>query len=217
MPVKNYRHAAQTIRTLQQELSTLKQTTYKTVHDDIGSTISAASIKAKILSDKVKDTYEKQQLSEIHSLIKETVEHVTLLNKKLKTTWIPQGTETLFSDLKNQFEKFEKQFNVHIDFQIANEHAMKKLTFPSIVLIYEWVQLCLNDALARIASLMIFNIQILSDSIEWKFLDSAPIASEMETFKTLIEKAGALSGTLHHVSEDGKHGALLVLPFKEEK
>ena len=167
-----------------------RQTTYKTVHDDIGSNLSAVSIKAKVLAEKVKDSYEKQQLTEMHGLIKETLEHVTLLNKKLKIAWIPQGSQTLLADLKTEFKKIETKYGIHIEFQVMNEQDMGKLIFSTIIQVHEWIELYIHNAISRIASRLTLTVNIFNDRLEWMFSDDAPIEADSKTNILIVPTKG---------------------------
>lgn len=190
MPSSIFKRASQTISLLQEELLSFRKTTYKTVHDDIGSNLSAVSIKAKVLADKVKDSYEKQQLTEMHALIKETLEHVTHLNKKLKIAWVPQGSQTLLTDLKTEFEKIETKYGIHIEFQVINEQDMGKLNFSMIMQIHEWIESYIHNAISRIASRLILTVNIFNDRLEWKFSDDAPIEAESKTNILVVPTKG---------------------------
>lgn len=211
MPVLE--HAHQLIRTLHQRLITFRKETYKTVHDDIGSTLSAVSIKAKVLSEKLADGYEKQQLVEIHALIRETLEHVTSLNRKLKVSWVPQGTPSLFADIRKELQTIQEQFGIQLTLEVIETKPLNKLPFSTLTLIYEWVTACVQDAVGRLVQSLQIQVEIFEDRLEWKFTDKSPIPSKESDFETLIEKTKGIHGTFA-ITHTNQNIAQLTLPTK---
>jgi glucose-6-phosphate-specific signal transduction histidine kinase len=206
-------HAHQLIRTLHQRLISFRKETYKTVHDDIGSTLSAASIKAKVLTDKIQDGYEKQQITEIHALIRETLEHVTTLNRKLKISWVPQGTPTLFEDIRKELTHIQSQYGIQLSLEVTNDKSLNKLNYSMLTLIYEWVTTYVHDSIERLAENLQIEVHVLEDRLEWTWKDSSPIAPSEERFQTLIEKTNLLRGNFS-IQSKIPNLAVLTLPTK---
>ena len=205
-------HAHQLIRRLHERLITFRKETYKTVHDDIGSTLSAASIKAKVLTDKLPEGFEKQQMVEMHALIRETLEHVTTLNRKLKVSWVPQGTPTLFADIRKELKSMQDQYNIQLSLEVINENLLNKLTFSKLTLIYEWITFYLHDAIERLAQSVQIQVEVLEDRLVWKWTDDSPLPPLEKHFDTLIEKTKVVHGTF----SIQQNVALLTLPTKGE-
>lgn len=182
-----YQKAHQRIALLQTQLSEFRQSTYKTVHDDIGSIVSTASIKAKMLSDQIVNEVDKHHLQEIHQLIKETVHQVALLNKKLKTTWVPHGSDTFFSSIEKDFADFERTYPIQITLKVENAKEMKKQSLSHLGLMRESTQLVIKDALARLADHLQVRVIVSNDKIQWQFMDDAPLQPTMDFFQAWIK------------------------------
>jgi len=180
--------AQKTIATLQSQYSELRQSTYKTVHDDIGSTLSTASIKAKILGDKITNEVDKHHLQEIHKLIKETMDQVTLLNKKLKSVWIPQGMDTFFESLEKDFKSIEETYPIRIVLSVTNRQDMKKQSLLTLGTMHDFAQAYIRDSISRLVEELKITVTISAENIEWTFNDSSPCKTSSESFKNMNEK-----------------------------
>ena len=177
MPTKELQYAKLQIEKIQSLYESLRKETYHSVHDMIGSTLSAASIKMKLLSEKITDPTLQHQAKETHQIIRETMEHITSLNRKLKTGWIPQSTETLFDDLSKEFEKVQTLYGIEIQFEISNREKLKKLSFVSLNLIYQSIQKYIYESVPRLASSILVNVQITENNLKWNLSDSSPIST----------------------------------------
>jgi glucose-6-phosphate-specific signal transduction histidine kinase len=189
-----YQRAQQTISTLQTQLGELRQSTYKTVHDDIGSTLSTASIKAKVLTDKISNESDKHYLLEVHKLIRETLDQVTILNKKLKSVWIPQTIDTFFESLEKEFSNIQAVFPIQIKFEIFNRSELKKQSLATLSVMHSFTEQYIKDAISRLTQELIITVTITKEKITWSFADSSPQKPTQKNFDNLNEKISSASG-----------------------
>lgn len=196
MDDQTLKRAHHTIGLLQSHYNTLRQTTYKSVHDDIGSTLSAASIKAKVLVDQISSDVDKHRLSEIHALIKQTMEHVTALNKKLKHVWIPQGSDTFFESLKPELDQIQSQFPIQFKLEVIDRNNLKKQQLSTLTIMHEWFERYIQNAITRLASNVTIRIEISPTQIQWFYTDTSPLAVSETTFQDLMEKVHSLSAAV---------------------
>lgn len=189
-----YQRAQQIISTLQMQLGELRQSTYKNVHDDIGSTLSTASIKAKVLTDKISNESDKHYLLEVHKLIRETLDQVTILNKKLKSVWIPQTIDTFFESLEKEFLNIQQIFPIQIKLEIINRKELKKQNLTTLATMHSFTEQYIKDAISRLAERLIITVTITKENITWTFTDISPQKPNKATFENLNEKIVSASG-----------------------
>jgi glucose-6-phosphate-specific signal transduction histidine kinase len=191
--------AQKIISTLQTQLNDLRQGTYKAVHDDIGSTLSTASIKTKILVDKISNEVDKHHLQEIHKMIRETLDQVTTLNKNLKSVWIPQSTDTFFESLENEFALIQQSFPLQLKLEVYNRSKLKKQNLTTLAVMHDCVHQYLKNTISRLANTLTILVKITSDQIEWSFTDTSPCKPVIASFQDIIEKISPVSGvfTIH--------------------
>ncbi len=194
MKDSEYQRAQQTISTLQTQLRELRQGTYKAVHDDIGSTLSTASIKAKILTDKISNESDKFYLLEVHKLIRETLDQVTTLNKKLKSVWIPQATSTFFESLEKEFSEIHQMYPIKINFEVINRSELKKQNLTALSVMHTFTEHYIRNAISRLVETLTITVTITSDKITWTFTDTSPCEPHEKFFEKLISEIAAVSG-----------------------
>lgn len=183
------------IQHIQSQYDTVRKNTYKTVHDQIGSTLSTVSIKSKLLMDKTADPSAKKQLQEMHALIKECMEYVTTLNRQLKQGWTPQSRDTFIDDLQRDLSLFATPFHTKVKLEINNANYSKKLSFSNMMLVHEWLFEYQKHALSRLAQQVTMHANFSPAQVTWELSDDAPIELDSDVFQELMQKTQPLGGT----------------------
>lgn len=217
MPQSYLVRAQQTIENIQGVLDGFRMETYKTVHDKIGSTLSAVSIKVKMLTDSIEDASQKKQITEIHAMIRECLEYVTTLNRQLKPhSWIPSSTVTFLDDLQKDLKIMGKEYSIDISIEVSNDGEIKKTNFSDIILMYESVFGFVQDCIPRLVKSLRIEIEAKPGSIAWTFSDDSPLAPNEDSFGKLIEKIQAAKGSFATTTENKKNISKLVFPIREK-
>ncbi len=195
MSTAHLTRAQQMIQHIQSQYDILRKSTYKTVHDQIGSTLSTVSIKSKLLMDKTPDPSAKKQLHEMHALIKECMEYVTTLNRQLKQGWTPQSRETFIDDLQKDLNQFATPFHAKVKLEINGDNHSKKLSFSNMMLIHEWLFEYQKHAISRLAQQVKMHADFSPTQVTWELSDDAPMELNSDIFQELMQKTQPLGGT----------------------
>lgn len=217
MPQTYLVRAQQTIQNIQDVLDGFRKETYKTVHDKIGSTLSAVSIKVKLLSDTITEAPQKKQIQEIHAIIKECLEYVTTLNRQLKEQpWIPNSTVTFLDDLQNDLKKMGEEYSITITITVVNDSEIKKTNFSDIILMYECVFSFVKNCIPRLVKSIHIEIEPKPASITWIFFEDSPLPPSEKSFGKLIDKIREVKGSFETITENKKNVSKLVFPIREK-